>query len=146
MYNFTALDGSIWNIRVNCVDVIYAAKWRLFCLADGPMDINGITAGPNSSEVLPSSRATEEEPSRCHFRLPRLSLFQLPSLLHVIWTDRSSRSYPDVFFWFPVRRRLQLPTFRLFLLVSLDVCAARSMLAARRLRIYRYACRAADAA
>ena len=47
---------------------------------------------------------------------------------------------------FPVRRRLQLPTFRLFLLVSLDVCAARSMLAARRFWIYRRAARAAAAA
>ena len=71
--------------------LVLAVKWRLFCLADGPMDINGITAGPNSSEVLPST---------CHFRLPRRSSFQSPSLLHVIETYRSSRSCLDVYFCF----------------------------------------------
>lgn len=94
------------------VTLFCAAKWRLFCLADGPMNYNGITAGPNSSEVLPSSRVAEEEPSTCHFRIPRLSSFQSPSLLHVIWTHRSSRSCPDVY-RFSVRRHLQLSTFRL---------------------------------
>ena len=86
----------VWSV----LTLFCAVKWRLFCLADGPMDINGITAGPNSSEVLPSSRATEEEPSTCHFRLPRLSSFQSPSLLHVIGTYRSSRSCLDVYFCF----------------------------------------------